>query len=688
MTVLVRRILHVGLLFPVLAPAVSHAGPETVDSAQNLPLRALVDIATLEDLANMVVTDTKVAQPRSTVTQNIEVLRISDMERQPVSNRNISELLRYTSGQFVNVLSRNDANWGAYAGLGPKYNSYLLDGLPIDSFVDPMSLDPWAFERIEAHKGPAAVMYANYLSMDFAGNEAPLAGITNLVLKDRIDETLTRVQAGYGSDKTFTGKAYHQGRAGNLSYFFGGSGERSDYDQYGASNSWLQTVEDPDYRKYKVYGKASYAFDRLDHTFSLFAHYTSHEGDVGRPNRDYDNTYGTLNLAYNNQLNAAWHLQFKAGERTYDRIFGEDNYPANLASNGHGEVRQRIRPMDLTVSYKHWGNALLTAGVDRQTVDYRTETRSPAGVVTRDNDVEGRAYGAYLQEKIQWQDLVLRGGLRRIKVEHDYHLLGGTVPATLSAKWDKTLWSIGVRYNFSPAFSLYANAGSSFMAPAAKQIGGTVANPLTDPGQLANPSLSPETGVGKDIGLDWRPGASMSLGTRLFHNRVDNAIIDNVVNIAPSQSMSINAGSTSATGVEFDFKLTPSDRFAWFANLTATRTQVENPTNPDQDGTKIPFAPNLVFNTGLSARVFGDITVAPYYHWVGRYYDSTSRSGRTALGNYGVLNARIQKELVRKTGYAADLIVDLNNILDRHYDLPFGFEDPGFNAWAGIDLKF
>src|SRR5690606_30867820 len=134
---------------------------------ESLSMEALVDTLSLEDLANMVVTDTKVAQSRDTVTQNIVVLPGDGLDRQPTPNRNIAELLRHVSGQFVNVLSRNDANWGSYAGLGPKYNSYLLDGLPIDSFVDPMSLDPWAFERIEAHKGPASVLYSNYLTMDF-----------------------------------------------------------------------------------------------------------------------------------------------------------------------------------------------------------------------------------------------------------------------------------------------------------------------------------------------------------------------------------------------------------------------------------------------------------------------------------------------------------------------------------------
>jgi outer membrane receptor protein involved in Fe transport len=173
-----------------------------VDSLRRLPLASFVDITSLEQLADMVVTDTKVAQSLDTVTQKIAVLHGADIDRLPDVNRNLAELLSYTSGQFVNVLSRNDANWGSYAGLGPKYNSYLLDGLPIDSFVDAMGLDVAAIERVEVYKGPASVLYSNYLTMDFAGNETPLAGTTNFVLKNRIDQPLTRLALGTGSYNT------------------------------------------------------------------------------------------------------------------------------------------------------------------------------------------------------------------------------------------------------------------------------------------------------------------------------------------------------------------------------------------------------------------------------------------------------------------------------------------------------
>ena len=200
----------------------------------------------LEQLQNVVVTDTKVGQFQDTVTQKVEVVEAAEIDRHPTLNRNISELLTYKSGLFVNTLSRNDANWGSFGGLGPKYNGYLLDGLPIDSFVDSMSLDPWAFERVELYKGPASVMYSNYLTMDFAGNETPLAGITNFILKDSIEAPLTRIQLGGGSYGTMQGKVYHQDSNGKFNYFLGGNYEHSNYTNYGTRDSWLNILSDPD----------------------------------------------------------------------------------------------------------------------------------------------------------------------------------------------------------------------------------------------------------------------------------------------------------------------------------------------------------------------------------------------------------------------------------------------------------
>lgn len=649
------------------------------EALRNLPLGKFVDLTSLEQLANMVVTDAKVAQAPGTVTQNIFVLHRDDIERQPDVNRNLAELLRYVSGQFVNVLSRNDANWGSYAGLGPKYNSYLLDGLPIDSFADAMSLDSDAIERIEVYKGPASVLYSNYLTMDFAGNETPLAGITNFVLKDRVDKPVTRFSAGFGSYGTYAARAYRQDTAGDLSYLVGVASEHSDYTQYGAPGSWLQTVKSPAYDKTKLFGRIGYALGRPDHTLSLFVHQTRHDGDVGRPNRDFENRYDTLNLAYSNQFTPSLNLQFKAGERRYDRDAGNDNYPAGLDSTGHDRTRQTIRPMDLTLSYLHGKDSLLTVGMDRQWVHYQTENRSNAGIVSGQNDIKARSTGYFLQEKVQWGDWVFRAGARHNVIRHDYALLGGTTPAIAGASWSKNLWSIGTRYNMASNLAIYANGGSSFMVPAGKQIGGTVSSPTSD-GQLANTSLKPETGIGRDAGVDWWPTPALNLGLRAFLNTISSAIVDNVVSTTPSQTRSENAGSARAAGLEVDLRHSLSDSLSWFANLTHTRTSVQNPGNPDQDGTEIPFAPDDVVNLGVSAQLPGHLRLSPYFHWVGRYYDSTSRATRLPFGKYGVLSVRLQQNW--RPG--VDLVIDLNNLGDRRYDMPWSFRDPGFNGFIGV----
>ena len=458
----------------------------------------------------VIVTGSKTDDHQETVTQKVTV--ISDDQLLAPTNivRNVSELLQYQPGMSVTVLSRNDANWGSYGGLGPKYNSYLLDGLPIDSFVDTMSLDQWAFARVETHQGPASVMYSNYLSADFAGTQAPLAGITNLILKDRIDAPVTRVLLDGGSWNTLATRLYHQDHKGNLHYFFGATYEQSDYTDYGAPNSWLGMLDDPSYKKVKIYGKATY-FAGSHQKFSVFAQHTLHDGFVGRPNRDYGHNYDTVNAVYANQVNAAWDIQLKTGLRNYDRRWGDDNYPTSLALVDHAGVQQQIIPTDLTVTLKHHGHSAFTVGTDFQHATYRTYTEANAPRTTG-NDATSLSTGLYAQEKFVSGKWVARAGVRVNHIADTYALIGGAAPGLQEQSWTKGLWSTGVRYNVSKTLSAYANAGTSFISPAAKSVGGTL-NPgdvgiVGRNGQLPNPDFQPESGLGSDFGIDLAIAAS------------------------------------------------------------------------------------------------------------------------------------------------------------------------------------
>lgn len=669
-------------------------GPKYQSYLNGLPIDSFVEAVSLEKLSEVIVTDTKVAQPQESVTQRVQVLYGDDFEVQSLHNRNVAELLRHRPGLFVNVLSRNDANWGSFGGLGPKYNEYLLDGLPVDSFVDAMSLDPWAFDRIEMHEGPASVMYSNYLTMDFAGNETPLAGITNFVLKGRIDAPATRFQLGFGSYDTVDGRVFHQDHKGNFHYFLGADFEKSRYTNYGTETSWLNIQGDPQYQKTKLYAKMTYVLGRDDHDVSLFVHHTQHTGDAGRPNRDFDHEYDTVNLVYANQVSDRWNLSVKAGYRNYDRRWAEDNAgltPPDLSLREHDGARQRIFPADLTLTYRHAGSSLLTVGADAQAASYRTYAEVAGGRSTG-NDVSASSTGLFLQEKLLLGNWVLRGGARFNHTGHTYYAIGNETPEVTGRSWDRLLWSLGVRYNLSPVVALYANSGSSFVAPSAKSVGGTLADsalgvPGMD-GQLPNPSLKPESGTATDAGIDLRFRRNLTVGVRGFTNRIDDAIVENVVSTTPSQSRSVNAGTASSWGVEFSAEQAVTSRFEWFANLTFASTNVMNPLDPDQDRTDIPFVPDVVANAGMTIQLPFGIAASPYLHMVGTYYDSTSRSSRRAFGPYQELNLRLSASLLRTTNVAMNAAVDLNNLTDRRYEMPFQFREPGFNAFGNLRLTF
>jgi iron complex outermembrane receptor protein len=670
------------------APEEERLAEESSTAQQSDAPKATAPLRRQEEVT---VTASRAAQAQKDVTQAVRVIEAEEIERLANSpDRNLSELLTYQPGSFVSPLSRNDANWGSSGGIGPKYNSSLLEGQPIDAFVDGMSLDPLALQRVEVQRGPAAVMYSSYLAMDFAGNQTPLAGITNYVLRDRVDAALTRIQVGGGSWATVNARAYHQARAGSLHYFMGASWERSDYTNYGTPGSWLNILDDPEYTKVKLYAKGTVLLGRDDQSLSIFVHYTGQTGDVGRRNRDFDHNYGTINAAYLNRLSESLALEVKGGARLYGRRWGEDLYPASLALREHDGVGQTVFPGDVTFTWRHSGENRLTAGADVQYATYSTYAEAD-GRRTTGNDATALSAGLFAQEQVVLGDLVLRGGLRYGYSRQSYTLLNGVTPGVPEKSWNKTLWSAGARWNATPALAVFANAGSSFVAPTPKAVGGTLRSSdlgvVGRNGQLPNPDLQPESGIGADLGVDARLLRTLKLNVRGFRSRIDDVIVDNVVSQDPSQTRSLNAGNATAYGVEVSIDQALSQRVGWFVNVTRTRSRVANPVDLDQDRAEIPFVPDWMANAGAQVSLPSGFTLFPYLRAVGAYYDSTSKAGRQSFGKYVIPALRVESLVPAGAGADVVFALDLNNITNKRYAMPWQFRDPGFNAFGTVSVR-
>ncbi|MFA5195235.1 MAG: TonB-dependent receptor, partial [Bacteroidales bacterium] len=258
--------------------------------------------------------------------------------------------------------------------------------------------------------------------------------------------------------------------------------------------------------------------------------------------------------------------------------------------------------------------------------------------------------------------------------------------------WNRFLWNAGIKYNSKIGICPFVNAGSSFMAPGLKSIGGTIL--LADQGvpgmngQLPNPDLKPESGLGIDAGIDFRIKESGMFTIRGFLNEVDDAIIDNVVSQDPSQTQSINAGKTTSKGLEFSLNYKFSEMIEAFANFTLLDTKITNKIDTTQDGAQIPFVPDKVTNLGFSLNLPYRIKAVAYVHVAGKMYDSSNKYGRAAFTAHETVNVHVSKDFKFGKKVFLSCFLNLYNITNNKYLMPWQFQDPGFSFMGGVSVGF
>jgi iron complex outermembrane receptor protein len=189
--------------------------------------------------------------------------------------------------------------------------------------------------------------------------------------------------------------------------------------------------------------------------------------------------------------------------------------------------------------------------------------------------------------------------------------------------------------------------------------------------------------------MAWQPSRELAIDLRGFLNTLGDAIVTNIVSATPSQVRSENAGSARALGFELDARYSPSAALSLFANLTRTHTRVKDPEQRRPRWHRDPLCPGRAGQCRRYPCAFPATSArSAYYHWIGRYYDSTSRGSRQAFGHFGLVNARLYTDLIHNARHEVRLTLDLNNLTDRQYRMPFDFRDPGFNAFVGVDLRY
>jgi vitamin B12 transporter len=230
-------------------------------------------------------------------------------------------------------------------------------------------------------------------------------------------------------------------------------------------------------------------------------------------------------------------------------------------------------------------------------------------------------------------------------------------------------------YRIAPAVLLQGtgtkfkgSVGTSFKAPSLDQL----FHDYAAFGFFANPDLKPEESFGYDLGFEQTlTRAHVEVGVTYFHNDIDNLITIN--NAGTSYA---NVAEAATSGIESFLAHQAFDRFSWRADYTYTKAE------DAVSGDELPRRPQHKASLDARWQVTDAATLSATVLYMGSRVDRTRdfTVPRFEAAGYTIVNLAGSYALNR----AFTAFARVENLFDREYEDPAGFQRPGFGAFAGL----
>jgi vitamin B12 transporter len=256
---------------------------------------------------------------------------------------------------------------------------------------------------------------------------------------------------------------------------------------------------------------------------------------------------------------------------------------------------------------------------------------------------------------------------------------GDRIFNTLSVRYDDNDRFGGkVTYRIAPDYlirhtgtKLKASVGTGFKAPTLDEM----FHDYPDFGFFANPNLKPESSVGYDVGFEQTGlGGALSFGATWFRNNVRNLIADNAAFTSYA-----NVGRAVTDGVESFIAWQPVKTLTLRADYTFTEANDEILHQELLRRPKHKISLNAAWqaNTRLSLHA----TVLTVSSWIDGNRDFSIP--RFEAPGYTTADVAASYDITSRLA----IFGRVNNLLDRRYENPTGFLQPGRGAFAGMKLK-
>jgi vitamin B12 transporter len=216
--------------------------------------------------------------------------------------------------------------------------------------------------------------------------------------------------------------------------------------------------------------------------------------------------------------------------------------------------------------------------------------------------------------------------------------------------------------------TLKGSVGTGFKAPTLNQL--FISFPAFD--FFANPDLKPESSTGYDLGFEQSLlQKQVRFGVTYFHNDLHDLIDDN-----STFTSYANVDRATTYGFENFVAYAPTTRLAMRADYTYTLAE------DDATHEELLRRPKVKATYALTWQASDALSFTATELYVGPWID-INRAGtvsRLTAGSYATTNVAGNYLISRCLSFFARI----DNLFDRRYEDPVGFDRPGFGVFVGI----
>jgi vitamin B12 transporter len=250
--------------------------------------------------------------------------------------------------------------------------------------------------------------------------------------------------------------------------------------------------------------------------------------------------------------------------------------------------------------------------------------------------------------------------------------------SALNARYDNNdRFGNKLTYRIAPAWvtaasdtKLKASVGSGFKAPTLGELFQSF-----PPFFFANPDLKPESSVGYDFGIEQGLGGGVvRIGATWFYNRIRDLITTDVTGTTYA-----NVGRASTDGVESFVAYQPLRQLS--LRLDYTYTEAADDVLHEELLRRPKHKGNLNATWRASDALLLNASVLTISSWVDGNRDFSIP--RLEAPGYTTVNLAASFDVSRQWA----VFGRIDNLLDRHYENPVGFLQPGIAVFAGIKAQ-